>query len=705
MKSNKVKNKNVLSAITIGITAMLALQTPITAYANVDDYDSPDTGNDEPEATQQAPVEETNEYVPITQAAQNQADVALEVCADIPESQNEENQETSQAQENEQTTPEINTNEGQETGGVTEGESTPTSDTTTNAGQETGGVTEGESQSTSENNEGENQTTPTSPSSETQQEEKAPTAENKAEDAANLILNGDSEKEIEAANAEEGSKATQAAISKLIDAADSVVNDKTDEEGNVDSAATSSYVEAAEKIAEAKSELVEAEDANKEIESSYTEITEETKEVVEEAAEAISVANDMIETTDEAKEKAEELVGSIENAASVDDAEKVYDELTKLVADTKSDLETRKILYDSLNEKYDAAVAELEKSLQKLDNAEEKFDGAMIAASGAAKQAESEVKAAQQKVDNLAAALNKVEEKLADENLANNMTPYAGNETIDWSQKLSKKIDDNREVMRNVIVNYYMPKIMGIDVVVESVDYKKDFQHVKGFDGQEYNYTEFNYTYRDKDGNLKTGKSYFNWDSIAKLSNTSTNINNEGIVIFEKTEDEIKANEEVAKYYKKNPTSEINNKNQAFNDGLLDVYLYYDENDEKKYIVAAQLDKLGEGRATKDANGNYLTYDGITLKKIVQNQNNLLHDGNCLIIANDNKIDKYLTESGNTQVYNKIITDNGDERLPKQTVDKIIANSKGLNEFIINTSSSTSSASLLAKYAQYKEAT
>ena len=61
MKKNLSSNKQLLSALTIGISAMLALQTPITAYANTD-VDTGDAENTEPEDNIQVSVEDENTY-------------------------------------------------------------------------------------------------------------------------------------------------------------------------------------------------------------------------------------------------------------------------------------------------------------------------------------------------------------------------------------------------------------------------------------------------------------------------------------------------------------------------------------------------------------------------------------------------------------------------------------------------------------------
>ncbi|SFB68232.1 hypothetical protein, partial [Butyrivibrio sp. YAB3001] len=89
MKKNNVTNKRLLTALSIGISAMMALQTPITAYANTD-TDSNSNNDNEPEVTDQTNAE-SDEYVPVTAEAQSLADSAQEACVDEESLNNSEN--------------------------------------------------------------------------------------------------------------------------------------------------------------------------------------------------------------------------------------------------------------------------------------------------------------------------------------------------------------------------------------------------------------------------------------------------------------------------------------------------------------------------------------------------------------------------------------------------------------------------------------
>ncbi len=80
MRKKEIKNKNLMSAL-IGISAMMTLSTPVTAYAS-----SPTEGeNKEPEPaqpqTEQVTAQETVVTAPVTVEAQQQAEVVQEAAA------------------------------------------------------------------------------------------------------------------------------------------------------------------------------------------------------------------------------------------------------------------------------------------------------------------------------------------------------------------------------------------------------------------------------------------------------------------------------------------------------------------------------------------------------------------------------------------------------------------------------------------------
>ena len=83
MKINDVKNKKVVSALMIGISAMMALQTPITAYASGDEIepqpDNQPTTEHSSEASTSADTESSVQEE--VSSASDAADAAVESVA------------------------------------------------------------------------------------------------------------------------------------------------------------------------------------------------------------------------------------------------------------------------------------------------------------------------------------------------------------------------------------------------------------------------------------------------------------------------------------------------------------------------------------------------------------------------------------------------------------------------------------------------
>ncbi|MBO5620783.1 MAG: hypothetical protein J5959_04065, partial [Butyrivibrio sp.] len=77
MKKNTVKNQKLLSAITVGISAMMFLQTPVSAYAA--EYDNLDLDTGDGDSHQEENHEEIS-YEPATTEAQAEAQEAFDAC-------------------------------------------------------------------------------------------------------------------------------------------------------------------------------------------------------------------------------------------------------------------------------------------------------------------------------------------------------------------------------------------------------------------------------------------------------------------------------------------------------------------------------------------------------------------------------------------------------------------------------------------------
>ena len=79
MMKKDLKNKKLVSALTVGISAMMALATPVTAYANGEATAPPE---EFPDTTTESDVASTEAEAPaVTQEAEEQAQVVADAAA------------------------------------------------------------------------------------------------------------------------------------------------------------------------------------------------------------------------------------------------------------------------------------------------------------------------------------------------------------------------------------------------------------------------------------------------------------------------------------------------------------------------------------------------------------------------------------------------------------------------------------------------
>ncbi|MBQ6408648.1 MAG: hypothetical protein IJJ64_11495 [Butyrivibrio sp.] len=628
MKMNDVKNKKVVSALMIGISAMMALQTPITAYASGDGSEAPAPDNSSSEAP--APTTQSE-----PQAVQDAGNAVAEA------------------------------NEAIEASVGTQTEAVETSVVKAVAAQEVA--------------------TPEAPAPDpaTLIEVQANSAAAIADDVASSVISGAAEIAADTSLPTPNANST-AEINELVDAATEVQNDTGFEDG-------------AAKMIEAKQDAQEASDAYKEADAQFEKVQSESKTALESLQQYSVAAENMSEDVSSIKDTADDLLDTINDSANKDDVDAAFQNISAMIdlIDTITDenaadadlaqacndlailVENDDVktlaadikLYDTLKQKYDDAIAELTAANEKLSDAEDLFNTKADSALAAAQQAEADVTAAKDKVDALSAALAKVEGALNEEGQAKKLGDAKKTKNGIWDYSSFTDTEKRREVMMNVVVNYYIPQILGENIITSSEDPnlmpdwnlhdnpgKKNTPIYTGADNQEYHYTMLTYHYYDDDGNIQTATRYFNWDGLTKATDSSTgdfwsntNANSkDGIVIFEKSEEEILANkylEEVytAKYgnddnpLKKNQDA-IKAESMSHN---LTVFKFTDKEGKEQMISGLELNTpeyLEERGITKDSSGAY-HFTGeeavLDLTEIVQNNNNLLHQANCLILGGE----------------------------------------------------------------------
>lgn len=387
---------------------------------------------------------------------------------------------------------------------------------------------------------------------------------------------------------------------------------------NVEEASIESLDTAAEKIDEVETDLLEADQAD-------VAADEAAVEMVENVDEAVKVAESAQESAQEAKEQVEDLVEDITTAESVEDAQKSYDELVKVIDDTSFDINAKKEYFNELNDKYEDAK-------ERLVQAEADYEAALNDASYNATAAREELEKAQAEVDTLGTIVEETKEKMeAQVEPAKEIKDSADKVVVDWGPQ--------RNFMYTIIREYYIPQLVdsgATDIKVE--------KYVKGYDTQDYNYNII--TYKDSNGKKQT--LYFNYDRADKYIKENNRYDNNAlgkstdIVIFEKTQEEIDANDYLKKYFAAHPTNE-NIRNMA-NSGKLDVFAYV-EDGKTQFMVRKELeDALENGSITIDQEGKLYMGDA-EVHEVVQNQNSKVHGGTNVVDTSDQAFIDFYTKA------------------------------------------------------------
>ncbi|WP_022766506.1 hypothetical protein [Butyrivibrio sp. XPD2006] len=682
-KDSLIKDKKILSALTIGISAMLFLQTPISAYAA---YDGELGDTTPPDDTESSSSQTQDNYEPVTTEAQAEATQAQEAC-------------------------------------VSENDVIPATEEAPAVGS----------------------------------------AQAETVEAADLIVNGDEEKDIEKAGAEfADEEAAPEEINNLVEAAQEVLEDKAEGSENLSNIeAAAADISGSEDSA--KEQIAEAESANKEADKAYNDAVE----AVDKAADIMGTTEDdkvpgLIQTqenideiVDDTNTKGQELVDKIAGAETEEEIEAAKDELDKLIKDSKDDLESQIELFNGLSESFDKAVQELKDAQEALNKADEKYQESLDNAENKTNDAQSKVDIASQKVDNLVGAMNEALAAIdAMEPGADDLDATRGDQ---WQGLFSVSSESSRNVMKQVIKDYYLTQVLGDDLV-EDEEHPVTYVDPKNNGGNyERNYTTVSY-YCNDNGEIKQVTRYFNWDSIAKADKEHQNHGYNGgsnkkefgsaIVIYEKDAQEIdptaardaiseellRAHSKDHNYYRNNNFMLDTNDNltRGKQQGMFRLYSYIDSNGNEQMITQFELfggnpgdlfpellkngkyndqgdltkifDKtvLDDGSVIYTNNWTGVQYAGlkqITPDDLVtQNKNGLYRDANCLILGDTETISNVLKgEGGYSYVKQNVVDKYG---ISQEKVDELIEATAKLNKYIDN-NSTTGINNLKDKYNTY----
>ncbi len=760
MKKNSVKNKNVLSALTIGISAMMFLQTPVSAFAaeNGELGEDPGAAGGEPDVTVDT-AQEAEPYVEVCSDAQYEAQEALDACtgAGIQVEATEEAPEAGSAGieaaeaadiilngDEDKNIPAI----GSEATYEGAAEAIEALENAANAvitddyvaPQAAAGeqATEGEQQAAGEQaTEGEQAAEGGQAAEGEQAAEGGQVAE--GEQAAEGGQAAEGEQAAEGGQVAEGEQSQEAA-------------------GPENPSAVTSLEEAAKDVAGAMIDLGEAEEANKLADAA----DKDAVEAVSKAADALEGDYGLLETAvvietivSDANDKVDELIQAIENAGSPEEVNKTKGELDEYISTKTEDLGGQIELYTRISENYASALSDLADAQERLKNAENTFDTELGEAADKTREAQADVAAAKQKVDNLADAMQAVQDALPDAGNAgaDGLEATRGN---DWQNLFGGNYLDSRNVMKQVLVDYYLSEVMGYNLLIDdehevTMDTKQDRNQY------EKNYTWVEFSYIDDEGNEQRTTKYFNWDNIAKTDVDHQNQDKRqipeaatAIVIYEKSEDEVKpkTTESIAKellaahendeLYSRNGTFIDNdaNRSRCKQQGMYRLYQYTDDNGERQYITQFELyggtpNLIDPSLANKNKVYNdqgdltavftqHQNEDGSvdyenpsTQKKfknltlvtdemlaVTQNKNGLYRDANCLILGDNETIKNVLTGQGGYSFVKENVVDR--YGISEDVVNRLIEDNAKLNNFI-DTNTTSYVTAVKAQYAAYAE--
>ena len=374
---------------------------------------------------------------------------------------------------------------------------------------------------------------------------------------------------------------------------------------------------AAEDITNAETNLVVAGEADKAAD-------EEAKEAIDSLGAATRISENAADTVADAKVEANELADKVANAGNKVEADKAYDELTKLVEYTNEDISTKKELYESLKGQYQTAVENLQKK-------EAEYQAALVDAGTNTDEARKELEKAQASADALETAVADAKAELAVEASAAEKINSLVNTGTDWNKQRAR--------MQSIVVNYYIPQVL--DSGATNIKFVK---YVRGYDKQDNNYNIFTYV----DSNGVTQTVYFNYDRVDKqpCDNRYNNLGSStDIVIYQKSQEEIDADKYLNSYFGKNSNDDTTELHERANNGKLDVFAY-DEGGITKYLVREEVEALKTSGEVKEVDGKFIM-GSVELRKVVQNKNSKVHGGEYAVdTMNDAEFKAFCEKAG-----------------------------------------------------------
>ena len=372
-----------------------------------------------------------------------------------------------------------------------------------------------------------------------------------------------------------------------------------------------------ENLTDAQTDIENIKENLEEANKKENEVNVDLAPAVETAVNVDKKANEIEGDVDKLNTDVNILVKDIETATTPEDVNKLFDELTEKVENAGVNLEAQKEIFGKLLEVY-------EKAVDKLETANDGLSDELTKAKDNAKDLEDKISSLDTEITNLQTSTSNTTTKLADDKTS---SENLENDLMDNYKSKLKMWDKARNKSFIIIKEYYIPQFVDKDAT------EITFDHVKGFDTQDYNYNIV--TYKDKEGLKHT--LYFNYDMTDKIYHEEDHWKDIGssgkIVLYEKSVDEINADNYLREYFK---GKKINVKNYA-NSGKLDVFKYTDSNGNVSYMIREEYEKAVSKRTIAPTDAQLIV---INANSKAKGGSNYIHE------LDDEKYNDYLRKSG-----------------------------------------------------------
>ena len=441
----------------------------------------------------------------------------------------------------------------------------------------------------------------------------------------------------------------EAPVTEVQESAEQVVEQVQETTEAVDTAASS-----AEEMMTQMSETVTPDDGGTVAAPAVEALAQEVEQAQEE--QLVENIQEASETVEEVSTQASEAVvydttaneAAVETVEAVNEVVTTADNMAGLVEDTNAKADE---LVETIENTDDKDVAR--DTYKKLLEAEANYEEAINAAEGNIEEAEDALVQAKETVENIESALEEAQDKLDYEKAAADAINDA-TLICDWGSQ--------RAYLKLLVVNYIIPQMEGEMIDPDTVVVKRP----NSFDTQDYNY--YSFTYTDSQGNEVT--RFFNYDRAdKKLSkNRYSNLGtSEQIVVYEKSQDEIEANNHLFEYYD-GVSFTRNELTSMANSGQLDVFVYEDADNNKTYWVREELNAAIErGEIVQTSDGYVFTQEneelaGTVVTEVVQAANSKVRGGEYIIdTSNAPDLETFLANADATadqyQALSSVVTD------------------------------------------------